>query len=206
MSSSTIPDPPSDSGTRTASDPGSFASLVASSARGDAGARHAAFDTLYGELHEIARRVLRGKSHAILQTTLLVHEGYLRLFGQPLESADGVRWNDHDHLLHLMARAMRRALIDAIREDRRLKAGGGRMQESLDPNDDRVAAEDGWVHDALAVDEALEELARRHPNLARIEECRIFGGFTIPETARILSVSQNTVKKARAYLKRLVGR
>ena len=165
----------------------------------------ATFEELYDDLRVIARRVLRGKRHSILQTTLLVHEGYLRLCGQRVaDDSSSVRWTDQDHLLHLMAMAMRRALIDAIREDQRLKAGGDRCREPL--FEDACVHEESWTSKAIDVDEALTELARVRPDLARVEECRIFGGHTIPETARILRVSQNTVKKARAHLRRLLTR
>jgi len=144
-----------------------------------------------------ARRRLRAGE--TLCTTALVHEAFLRL--QP---ADG--WHGEEHFLRAAALAMRQALVDHARMKLAAKRGGGATL-SLEEAD----AEPWWDSDErlLELDEALQQLSRLSPRLTRVIECRFFGGYSELETARILGVTDRTVRrdwlKARAWLFRELG-
>lgn len=183
-----------------------LADLVGASASGSAEARAQAIDELYATLRQIAHGTLRGYHNPGIQTTMLVHEGYLRLFGHMLDSEKAVHWSNRDHLLRLMAIAMRRVLVDFIRRERSARAGGGGVVALGSAVEELVADSSGDETDVLVAHETLERLHAFDPKLAEIEECRLFGGFSIEETARIVGVSLKTVKKARAHLRRLGGR
>jgi len=145
---------------------------------------------VYEELRVIARR-----------GTALVNEVYLKLADQ-----SDARWKDRAHFLALAARAMRHLLIDHAKAGAALKRGGGKadliFEEVLSP--DTRAAER-----LLEIDEALQQLATLDPRLARVVECRFFGGLTEEEIAEALDVTVRTVQrdwvKARAAA-RVVGR
>lgn len=144
-----------------------------------------------------ARRSLRAGE--TLRTTALVHEAWLRL-----QRSD--RWNDETHFLRAAALAMRQALVDHARSQLAAKRGGGQT-ESLD----EITMEPYWVSDERLVhlDEALQRLDALSPRLARVIECRFFGGYSEPDTARILGTSERTVRrdwlKARGWLYRELG-
>jgi RNA polymerase sigma factor (TIGR02999 family) len=154
---------------------------------------------VYGELRQIARRLMRREhSHHTLQTTALVHEAYLRLAGQP-----DVEWQNRAHLYGVAAQIMLRLLVDYGRTRRRAKRGGGGANVPLD---EAVAAAAERDPDLVALDDALRELATVDAQQSRIVELRYFGGLTIEETAEVLGVSSMTVKRdwrvARAWLHR----
>ena len=138
------------------------------------------------------RRVSAGET---LRTTALVNEAFLRLHR-------GGGWEDERHFLHAAALAMRQALVDHARRRLADKRGGGRV----DSLDDHPGVEPFWTSDEQLVelDEALRELATLNPRLAQVVECRFFGGYSEPETARILGIAGRTVRrdwvKARAWL------
>lgn len=153
---------------------------------------------VYAELKELARvhrYRWRGEAPG---TTSLVHEAYLRLAG----SADSGFVNRR-HFFAIASKAMRSVLIDNARWQGRLKRGGGRSEVPLEESM-LVSAERS--EELLALDEALERLDRREPRLARIVECRCFGGLSVEETADALALSQATVKRgwsmARVWLYR----
>jgi RNA polymerase sigma factor (TIGR02999 family) len=101
---------------------------------------------------------------------------------------------------------MRRILIDYARRVGAEKRGGDRMRVTLS---EEMAAEERDVLDVLALDEALALLESNDPRLARVAECRLFGGMSVPETAEALEVSASTVDRdwarARAYLHQLLA-
>ncbi len=138
------------------------------------------------------RRVGAGET---MRTTALVHEAFLRLHRSG-------QWADELHFLRSAALAMRQALVDHARRRLSEKRGSGRV-ESLE---DHPGVEPFLVSDEqlVEVDEALRELAALNPRLAQVVECRFFGGFSEPETARILGITDRTVRrdwvKARAWL------
>jgi RNA polymerase sigma factor (TIGR02999 family) len=152
---------------------------------------------VYDELKRIAHAQLAGERPGhTLDTTAAVHEAYLRLIG--LERID---WRDRAHFFAAAAGAMRRVLIDYARRYRASKRGGGLRPLSLD--DSAVAVEDR-AETLLALDEALTRLATHDERLARVVECRFFGGLTEVETAHALDVTERTVRrdwvKAKAWL------
>ena len=158
---------------------------------------------VYDELHRLARRYMRGE-HARhpLQTTALVNEAYLRLV-----DARRVGWQNRAHFFAVAARLMRRILVDVARRQRFQKRGGGVQHVSLADGFELAAPVDA---DIVALDEALDELARLDPRKARVVELRFFGGLSLEETAEALSVSTDTVgrdwRAAKAWLARELAR
>jgi len=130
-------------------------------------------------------------------TTSLVHEAYLRLAGQA-----GSSFAHRRQFYALASRAMRSILIDNARWQGRLKRGGG----AAPTGDVSRLASAQRSEELLALDEALGRLEEREPRLARIVECRCFGGLTVDETAEALAISPATVKRgwslARTWLYR----
>jgi RNA polymerase sigma-70 factor (ECF subfamily) len=153
---------------------------------------------VYDELRRIAassmRRERRGHTW---RTTDLAHEAWLRLCDQ--RQADPAR---REQFLALAAETIRRVLVDHARK-RNARVQGDRRRVTLESAD--FGREDEPV-DVLALEAVLSRLAGLDPRQARVVELRFFGGLTIEETARVLSVSPGTVKgdwlMARAYLRR----
>ena len=152
---------------------------------------------VYEELRRIARRQLRheGVGHT-LNTTALVHEAYLRLATPSHLDVSG-----RAEFLSIAAMAMRRVLIDYARQRTAQKRGGVQMRVELD--DIEVAADDR-AEQLVALDEALTALAASNPRLARVVDCRFFGGMSQEETALALQLTPRTVRrdwtKARMWL------
>jgi RNA polymerase sigma factor (TIGR02999 family) len=160
------------------------------------------FALTYQELRAIAhRRLVARGPRGTLSTTALVHEAYLKLVDQ---SRAG--WQDLAHFQALASLAMRHVLVDRARERGAVKRGGARPQITLD--DDMIAAED-QPEVLLQLHDALERLAAVDPRLARVVDCRFFGGLTEQETAAALEVTTRTVQrdwvKARVLLRRLLA-
>jgi RNA polymerase sigma factor (TIGR02999 family) len=154
---------------------------------------------LYQELRAIAhRQIARWPNGATLETTGLVHEAYLKVVDQ---SRTGVQ--NQSHFLALASLAMRHVLVDRAKARRRLKRGGPRQPVTLDG--DEIAAEE-QPEALLQLDEALSWLADLQPRLARVVECRFFGGLTEEEIAEALGITVRTVQrdwaKARMLLRR----
>jgi RNA polymerase sigma factor (TIGR02999 family) len=173
------------------------AELLARSHSGDKGAFDALFDRLYEDLSGAARGQLGlyGRDRT-LDTTALVHEAYVRLVDE-----HSVPWECRAHFLAIAARAMRRAVVDYVRERTALKRGGGAPHVTLAPEVMGVAGDSEVL---IAIDEALSRLATFNERLLTIAECRLFAGLTDEETARALDVSVRTVQRdwqrARAWL------
>lgn len=148
---------------------------------------------VYEQLKRIAHRQLRAEpvGHT-LSTTALVHEAYLKLVDQTR-----AEWQDRGHFYAVASGAMRRILMDYARRYRAARRGGGDNGRALQP----VALDEADIPvaeraDALvALDEALERLARFDGRQARVVECRFFGGLTEEETAAALGISQRTVAR-----------
>lgn len=160
-----------------------------------------AVSSAYRELREIAHRRL-GRAEArggTLSTTGLVHETYLRLAEQ-----SGAAWNDRAHFLAVASLAMRYVLVDRARARMTRKRGGA--GDPIVTLDDEVVGADGQAEMVLDLNDALERLAAWDPRLARVVECRFFGGLTEPETAEALGITVRTVQrdwvKARILLRR----
>lgn len=154
---------------------------------------------VYSELKVLARaNRIRWQGADSPGTTSLVHEAYLRLAGQSELGHASRR-----QFYALASRAMRTILIDNARWLGRAKRGGGRAPAALEETM-LVSAERS--EELLALDDALRRLEEQEPRLARIVECRCFGGLTVEETAEALEVSTATVKRgwslARSWLYR----
>lgn len=167
--------------------------------QGDEEAFDRLFACVYDELRRIAHHLLRKeRADHTFSTTALVHECYVNL-------ADRTRCTlqDRAHFFAVAARAMRHLLIDYARKRRAQKRGGDRRRVTLDH--EMISVEE-QAADLLALDHALDQLADRSPRMARIVECRFFGGLTVQETAQALGVSSRTVQRdwtrAKAYLHR----
>lgn len=175
----------------------SLAELVSRARYGDSDASASLIDTVYPELRRLARHYLSGeRPEHTLQTTALVNEAWLRLFG-----ADGVAVNDRPHLVALMATQMRRALVDHARHRNAAKGPGAGVRVTLDQALELGLRPDD---DLLALDEALRALEAVDPRAARVVELRFFGGFEEREAAAAIGISVATLKRdwvfARAWL------
>lgn len=166
---------------------------------GSRGAEEVLFPLVYDELWALAKGYMsRERPEHTLQTTALVHEAYLRLGGMT-ETA----WESRAHYLRVASKAMRRVLIDHARRKRSEKLGGDRRKEPLD--NAAVFIGDPSL-DLLALEDVLRKLAEVEPRMESLVELRFFGGLTVEETARILGISDRTVRNdwriAKAWLKR----
>jgi RNA polymerase sigma factor (TIGR02999 family) len=168
---------------------------------GDRQSLNALLPLVYAELRRIAFRQLRGERRQhTLAPTALVHELYLRLVDQRRAS-----WQNRAQFFGVAAQLMRRILVDHARARQAGKRGGSTPLLSLDGAGEVPAAATA-VWEVLAVDEALERLAARDADQARIVELRFFAGLTVEEVAHALDRSPRTVKRewrlARAWMYR----
>lgn len=152
---------------------------------------------VYDELHRLAHRYMSSEQSAqTLQTTVLVHEVYLRLI-----DVKKVDWHDRAHFYALCARMMRRILVDFARARSYQKRGGGVTHVQLDEAA-TVSAVVG--SELIAVDDALKRLAAIDSRKSQVIELRFFGGLSVEETASALKVSPETVMRdwrlARSWL------
>jgi RNA polymerase sigma factor (TIGR02999 family) len=147
---------------------------------------------------------MRGeRSGHTLQTTGLVHEAYLKLAGQ-----SRTPWKNREHFFAIAATVMRRILVDHARMHSRQRRGGNPIRVTFRETGD--AAHESNAIDLLALDEALERLAKRDQLQARVVELRYFGGLSLEETAAALGVSRTTTadnwSMAKAWLLRELTR
>ena len=172
--------------------------LLEAFAAGDRNALDRLMPVVYAELRQIAHRELqRERPDHTLSTTDVVHEAYLKLLVHgPVPPGEHVRF------FAIASTAVRRALLEHARRRDAAKRGGGQRPVTLD---DEIAAVDS-DHTLLALDAALTRLAELDERLARVVECRYFGGLTEDETAAALGVTSRTVRrdwvKAKAWLYR----
>ena len=155
---------------------------------------------VYTELHRQAHRYLLGErvGHT-LQTTALVHEAYLKLVKQK-----SVAWESRSHFFAIAATMMRRILIDYAKAKHRVRRGGVHSDLPLENALTITVSETDF--DLLALDEALNRLAAKEAQLAKVVELRFFSGLDVVETAEVLGISESTVKRdwrmAKAWLHR----
>ncbi len=166
---------------------------------GDNEALNELIPLVYAELRRMARRYMRQQAGAhTLQTTALINEAFLRLVGQ-----EETQWENRAHFFGVAAQAMRHILVDYARTRNVAKRGGGAQQVSLDQ-----ALTISPEHDAdlVALDDALNELAKLDQRRCLVVELRFFGGLTEEEIGTVLKVSARTVRNdwsfARAWLLR----
>jgi RNA polymerase sigma factor (TIGR02999 family) len=159
---------------------------------------------VYAELHRQAHRYLQKErvGHT-LQTTALVHEAYLRLVEQK-----SVVWESRSHFFAIAATMMRRILIDYAKTKHRVRRGG--VHSDLPLENALTISVSETDFDLVALDEALSRLAAKEAQLAKVVELRFFSGLDVGETAKVLGVSESTVKRdwrmAKAWLHRELKR
>lgn len=180
---------------------GDITRLARSWSEGDENAFDQLMELVYDDLRRIARsHVRRGMGSDTVNTTALVHEVYLKLAG-----VEDSEWQGRAQFYAFCSKAMRRVLIDYARERKAEKRGGQRVRVPLTPESAVVESE---VTEVLALDQALKALEAKDRRMARIAECRFFGGLSVSETAEALSVSTRTVERewarARGYLYHLL--
>lgn len=168
---------------------------------GDPSAAEQLLPLVYDELRKLAAaRLAQEKPGQTLQATALVHEAYMRLVGRRLGEP---AWDSRAHFLSAAATAMRRILIERARYHQSLIHGGGRRREELAT--DHLAAPEP-DEKLLALEAALQKLARIDPDKARLVELRYFAGLTGEQAAGILGISPTTADRhwayARAWLRR----
>src|SRR5438552_8072818 len=182
-------------GERAGSD---ISTLLRAWSGGDQSALEKLTPIVYDELHRLARRYMkRERAGHNLQTTALVNEAYMRLV-----EYKRMQWQNRAHFFAVSAQLMRRILVEHARRHN-LKRGGGVQHVSLE--EAAVVGGDEDV-DLLALDDAMNALARIDPRKVQVVEMRFFGGLSVEETAQVLKVSTVTVKRdwraARAWLYR----
>jgi RNA polymerase sigma factor (TIGR02999 family) len=158
--------------------------------------------TAYAELRAIAhRRLLAAGRGGTLSTTALVHEAYLKLADQ-----SGGQWQSRVHFFAVASLAMRHVLVDCAKARGTLKRGGEHLRLSLDVQEIGV---DDQADALLELDDAMNRLAEVEPRLARVVECRFFGGMMESEIAEALGITVRTVRrdwvKARVLLQHMLG-
>jgi len=154
---------------------------------------------VYDELRDAARRQLAVRAGGdTLSATGLVHEAYLKLARQT-----DISWRDRYHFMAIAALAMRHVLVDRAKARLAGKREGSGRPVTLD---ERLVPDPNQPEALLHINDALERLTAEEPRLARIVECRFFGGFSEPEIAEALGVTVRTVQrdwvKARILLRR----
>ena len=157
------------------------------------------FSVTYEELRRLASSVRRSDPSATLSPTTLVNEAWLKLASSPRFTS-----TSRLHFKRIAARAMRQVLIEAARRRNASKRGGwGLTIVAFDELSDGTAA-CACGKELLALDAALEELARMNPRQAMMVESRFFGGLDVAETAALLDVSEATIlrdwRAAKAWL------
>jgi RNA polymerase sigma-70 factor (ECF subfamily) len=155
---------------------------------GDESALELLMPLVYGELRRLARQCMRReRAGQTLQTTALVNEAYLRLV-----NSSRVGWHDRAHFFAVVAQLMRRVMVDEARKRRQQKRGAEFTRVALD---EALMSAPRREFDLLALDEALGRLAQFAPRKCRVVEMRFFGGLSIEETAAVLGVSTDIVKR-----------
>jgi RNA polymerase sigma factor (TIGR02999 family) len=171
-----------------------FTRILSAIQEGDPHAATQLLPIVYDELRQLAAQKLAQEAPGqTLQATALVHEAYLRLAGGP---AVDQRWENRRHFFAAAAEAMRRVLLDRVRDRRRLKRGGGWRRLRLDQIDLPV---EQLPDDLLALDDALEKLAQEDVVCAELVKFRFFAGLTLEEAAAALGIARRTADRYWAF-------
>jgi RNA polymerase sigma factor (TIGR02999 family) len=178
---------------RPEDDPGELAGLPGDRVQGEPKPARELLPLVYDELRRLAaQRLARETPGQTLQPTALVHEAYLRLVGETPDKP----WDGRGHFFAAAAEAMRRILVENARRHHRLKRGGDRARVDFDQVE---PAAPGIDQDLLALDEALEGLAKIEPVKAQVVQLRVFGGLTVAQAAEALDLSISTTDRYWAY-------
>jgi RNA polymerase sigma factor (TIGR02999 family) len=156
---------------------------------GDRGALDRLTPIVYDELRRLARLYMRRErpGHS-LQATALVNEAYVRLVDYK-----GMQWQNRAHFFAVSAQLMRRILVDHAR--RRNRKRGGTVQHVSFEDEEAALVGGDQSADLVALDEAMDALARLDPRKLQVVEMRFFGGLSVEETAEVLKVSSVTVMR-----------
>jgi RNA polymerase sigma-70 factor (ECF subfamily) len=160
--------------------------------KGDQTALDQLIPLVHEELRRLAKRYMRQERRrerrvVTLQTTALVNEAYLRLI-----DAGNVQWESRAHFFAISAQLMRRILVDYARSRNRMKRGGAAQRVELEVAE--VFSEER-APDLVALDDALDALAKIDERMSRVVELRFFGGLSVAETAEVLKVSTGAVDR-----------
>lgn len=174
--------------------------LLRQAAGGDRTALDRIYESLYPELKRVARSRLRQQGRSDdMDTTILVHESFMRLVG-----ASNLRLDDRRHFFAYAAKTMRHIIIDAARERLAERRGGGAEHVTLGDGGAHEVAEERESDELIRVNDALLALEAIDPELAQLVEMRYFGGYGETEIAALRGVTERTVRrhwdKARAWL------
>ena len=189
--------PESGGSRRSSAAPGEITRLLSESANGRRSAIDEIVSLVYDDLKRIAHRRLQvERTGHTLDTNAVVHEAYMQLVEKP-----GADWRNRAHFFGVAARVIRNVVVDYARQRGAQKRGGDAirvpLREDLEGGDPKVV-------ELLALDDALQRLARHDERLENVVVCRFFGGMSVEETAESLGVSVRTVERdwarARAYL------
>ena len=147
---------------------------------------------VYEELRRIAtHRMGQQPAGHTLQATALVHEAFLRLIGNAENT-----WADRRHFFAAASEAMRHILVDRARRKAAVRHGSNQVPLQLE---DVVLAAQAVDEHVIAVNDALEQLAKQDPTAAELVKLRFFGGFTLVEAAELLGISERTAKRIWSY-------
>jgi len=177
--------------------------LLVDWSKGDQNALEKLTPIVYEELRRLAGRYLRQERYGhTLQSTALVHEAYLKLVGQ-----HSIHWQNRAQFFGVAAQLIRRILVDYARNRHAAKRGANAPRLSLD---EAIALPGERDLDLVALDDALEGLAKLDPRQSRLVELRFFAGLTMEEAAEVLNMSLATAKRdwtaAKAWLFREIRR
>ncbi len=161
---------------------------------GDEAALQELVPIVHEELRRLARRQMGGERPGhILQPTALVNEAYLRLV-----NLKQMQWQNRAHFFAMGARLMRRVLVDVARARGYQKRGAGAAQVSFT---EALDVAEGQPTDVVALNDALEALADVDARKSRVVELRFFGGLSVEETAEVLNVSRETIRRDWTFAK-----
>jgi RNA polymerase sigma factor (TIGR02999 family) len=174
--------------------------LLTAISQGDTQASDELLPLVYNELRRLARsRMAQERAEHTLEATALVHEAYLRLIDN-----EELRWDGRGHFFAAAAEAMRRILIEHARRKSALKNGGGRERIDLSDELPAIASPCDNIDDLLALDEALERLAKEDRAKAELVKLLYFAGLNLEEAAAAQGISRTTAYRhwlfARAWL------
>lgn len=168
---------------------GEVTQLLAAAAAGDRAAIGRIYAILYPELKAMAhRRVHHEGAGAVLDTTALVHESYLRLV-----KGDNLSLENRRHFMAYAAHVMRSVVVDFVRQARAQRRGGDQLQVTLNTN--LADSLESTVSEIVRLDELLGELAEIDPRLVTVVEMRYFAALEVPQIAEYLEVSDRTVQR-----------
>ncbi len=150
------------------------------------------FESVYRELYRLAgshRR--RWQGDETLNTTMLVHEAYIKLAHVP-----DPQWADHGHFFAVASRAMRHVLVDYARRKMAAKRGLGPIRSDVDVDAlPDLDLPDDLSDELLALEQALKQLEAGNPRQGQVVECRFFAGLSIEDTCKALGISESTVRR-----------